>query len=52
MGFSEVFKCDKDSRLNIPGYHDLITRTRHDSNRGGVGMFMFFGMFIKDNSIY
>lgn len=43
IGISEVFKCDRDQRLKLPGFHELITRTRDDDNRGGVGL------FIKDN---
>ncbi len=43
IGMSEVFKCDRDSRLNLPGFHDFITRTRVDRNGGGVGI------FIKEN---
>ena len=43
LGFSEVFNCDRDKRLSLPGFHDLITRNRNDDNRGGVGL------FIKDN---
>ena len=43
IGTSEIFNCDKDNRLNLPGYQKLITRTRKSSNRGGVGF------FIKEN---
>ena len=43
IGISEIFKCEDDKRLNLPGYQNLITRTRPDSNRGGVGL------FIKEN---
>lgn len=28
IGISEVFKCDKDLRLALPGFHKLITRCR------------------------
>ena len=40
IGFSECFKCDKDSRVYIPGYHLIITRSRQDSYHGGVGLFV------------
>ena len=32
IGLSEVFSCEKDARLNLPGYHKLILRTRSDDN--------------------
>ena len=28
IGISEVYRCEFDSRLTLPGYHDLITRCR------------------------
>ncbi len=40
IGVTEVFECSKDKRLHLTGYHDIITRTRDDSNRGGVGLFI------------
>ena len=40
LGLSEVYRCDLDERLRLPGYHDLITRCRTDGNRGGVGLFI------------
>jgi len=40
IGISEIFDCSRDDRLHLPGYHDLITRTRQDSIRGGVGLFI------------
>jgi hypothetical protein len=40
IGVSEVFKCDKDLRLALPGFHKLITRSRNDDNHGGVGLFV------------
>ena len=43
IGLSEVFNCDIDSRLSLPGYHKLITQNREDGTRGGVAL------FIKDN---
>jgi hypothetical protein len=30
IGISEVFDCNKDQRLNLPGFHNIITRTRTD----------------------
>jgi hypothetical protein len=40
IGISEVFNCDKDSRLALPGYHNIITRCRNNRNGGGVGLFV------------
>ncbi len=46
IGISEIFRCCDDSRLRLPGYHDLISRCREDGHRGGVGL------FIKDTLQY
>jgi hypothetical protein len=43
IGVSEVFCCDNDQRLFLPGYNNFITRCREDSYKGGVGL------FVKDN---
>ena len=40
---SEIYKCDLDGRLKIPGFHNIITRCREKGSRGGVGL------FIKEN---
>ena len=40
IGISEVFKCDRDQRLALPGYHNIITRCRDEGNHGGVGLFI------------
>ena len=40
IGVTEVYRCDFDTRLTLPGYHDLITRVREDGSRGGVGLFI------------
>ncbi len=40
IGFSELYRCDNDSRLCLPGYHALISLCRDDGPRGGVGLFM------------
>ena len=40
IGISELYKCCNDSRLSLPGYHNLITRCRDDGPRGGVGLFI------------
>jgi hypothetical protein len=41
IGVSEVFDtCNRDCRIHLPGFHDIITRTRKDSVRGGVGLFL------------
>ncbi len=46
IGISELWKCDVDCRLGLPGYHKLIARNRDDDNRGGVGL------YIKDTINY
>ena len=48
IGISEVFRCDLDQRIQLPGYHKIITRCRDTSDwhRGGVAL------FIKDTSSY
>jgi hypothetical protein len=46
IGISEIYRCEHDSRLFLPGYHDLITKCRNDGPRGGVGV------FIKDTINY
>jgi len=35
---SEVFKCDDDHRLKLPGFHDILTQCRIDGVRGGIGL--------------
>ncbi len=40
IGISELYQCCNDSRLCLPGYHELIARCRDDGPRGGVGLFM------------
>ena len=42
IGISEVFRCDHDQRISLPGYHDIISRCREptDDNRGGVAIFI------------
>lgn len=42
IGISEVFRCDRDQRISLPGYHTIITRVRelHDDYRGGVALFI------------
>jgi len=40
IGVTEIFKCDRDSRIYLPGFHDLISRHRKDCVRGGVGLFI------------
>ena len=40
IGISEIYRCCNDSRLSLPGYHDLISRCREDGPRGGVGLFV------------
>ena len=43
IGISEIFKTEGDMRLNLPGYHSLLSNCRDDGPRGGVGI------FIKEN---
>jgi len=40
MGISEVYKCDDDPRLKIPGLRDILTQCGSDDFRGGVGLFI------------
>ena len=40
IGISEAFRCELDSRLSLPGFHELVTRCRDDGSRGGVGLFI------------
>ncbi len=40
IGISELYKCCNDNRLCLPGYHELIARSRDDGPRGGVGLFI------------
>jgi hypothetical protein len=42
IGISEVFRCDRDQRIGLPGYHNIITRCRgeNDDCRGGVALFI------------
>ncbi len=46
IGISEIFSCDRDICLVLPGYHDLLSRTRDDDTHGRVGL------FIKDHLSY
>ncbi len=39
IGMSEIFRADRDPRVILPGYHNIITRCRNDDGRGGVGLF-------------
>ena len=40
VGISECFRHTHDSRINLDGYHDLISRNRESDYRGGVGLFI------------
>ena len=42
IGIIELFRCDRDQRISLPGYHDIITRCREstDDYRGGVTLFI------------
>ena len=46
IGLSEVYRCENDARLCLPGYHPLLTRCRDSGIMGGVGL------FVKDNINY
>ena len=49
ISISEIFKCDLDNRLNLPGFHSLISKTVPNipsTPRGG------FGIFINENINY
>ena len=35
IGLSEVFNVERDQRLNLPGYQDIVYRTRDDGRGGG-----------------
>ena len=39
IGISETFRTDIHN-LNLPGYHDIISRTRENNSRGGVGLYI------------
>ena len=39
IGISETFRTDIHN-LNLPGYHNMISRTRENSSRGGVGLYI------------
>ena len=36
IGLSEVFNVERDQRLYLPGYQDIVYRTRDDGGGGGV----------------
>ena len=40
IGVSEVFRADRDPRVVLSGYHNILTRCRNDDGRGGVGLFV------------
>jgi hypothetical protein len=46
IGICEAYRCENDMRLKLPGYNDLISRSRTSGSRGGVGL------FINDNISY
>ena len=52
IGISEVFKCDTNLRLALPGYHKLIKRCPKDDNHGGVGLFVKENINIKTRLKY
>ena len=39
IGLSEVFNVKRDQRLNLPGYQDIVYRTR-DDGRGGMSDYL------------
>ena len=40
IGISEIYRCENDQRLVLPGYHNLLTRCRENCPKGGVGLFV------------
>ena len=40
IGLSEVFCADRDPRVVISEYHNIITWRRNDDRRGGVELFI------------
>ena len=40
IGLSEVYNCERDNRLKLKGYHDLVVKFRTDDGRGGIGLFI------------
>ncbi len=40
IGVSEAYNCELDQQLSLPGYHEIITRSRTDGGRGGVTLFI------------
>ncbi|KAK2143559.1 hypothetical protein LSH36_832g01015, partial [Paralvinella palmiformis] len=40
IGVSEIFKSNRESRLDLQGYHNLITRCRKYGARRGVELFI------------
>jgi len=40
IAISEIFHCDHDRRISLPGYHKILTRCRETAKRGGVGLFI------------
>ncbi len=40
IGISECFKTNDDPRLQLQGYHNLLSRCRDHSPRGGVALFV------------
>jgi len=44
IGISEIFNCERDDRLYIPGFQKLLMRCRPDSIRGGIGLFIKEGI--------
>ena len=40
IGISEAYKCGHDMRLQLPGYHNIESRSRENDFRGGVALFI------------
>ena len=36
LGTTELFSCDRDRPISLPGHHDILTRNRPDGTRGGL----------------
>ena len=46
IGISELFRIPNINNYTLPGYHALVSRSRTDDSRGGVGL------YIKQNISY
>ncbi len=40
IGLTEIFKINSHTNYEIAGYHPILYKTRTDSNRGGIGLYI------------